>query len=61
MFEANLSEDFWGDEDFTCSHCHIIFTTRKGASVHAETKHKVKSVFIKDRAQVRVEVKTNVK
>ena len=54
MFEATLNEDFWGDEDFTCSECHITFTSRKGASEHAETKHQVKRLLIKDRAQVKV-------
>ena len=56
MFEATLSEDFWGDEDFTCNQCHIIFTSRKGASEHAERKHNVRRLLIKDRAQVRVVV-----
>ena len=56
MFEATLSEDFWGDEDFTCKICHRTFVTRRGASVHAESEHKVRSILIKDRAKVRVEV-----
>ena len=54
MFEATLNEDFWGDEDFTCNQCHITFTSRKGASEHAETKHHVRRLLIKDRAQVKV-------
>ena len=56
MFEATLSDDFWGDEDFTCNQCHVIFTSRKGASEHAERKHNVRRLLIKDRAQVRVVV-----
>ena len=58
MFEATLSDDSWGDEDFTCNQCHVIFTSRKGASEHAETKHNVRRLLIKDRAQVRVEVES---
>ena len=56
MFEATLSEDFWGEEDFTCNECHVIFTSRRAASVHAETKHKVRRLLIKDRARVEVDV-----
>ena len=25
MFEVTLSDNFWGDEDFTCSQCSVIF------------------------------------
>ena len=56
MFEATLSEDFWGEEDFTCNECHVIFTSRRAASVHAETEHKVRRLLINDRAQVEVNV-----
>ena len=58
MFEATLSEDFWGEEDFTCKQCHVIFTSRRAASEHAQTKHKMKRLLIKDRAQVKVEVES---
>ena len=58
MFEATLSEDFWGEEDFTCNLCHITFTSRGGAREHAERKHKVRRFFIKDRAQIKVEVES---
>ena len=58
MFEATLSEDFWGEEDFTCNQCHVIFTSRRAASEHAQTKHKMKRLLIKDRAQVKVEVES---
>ena len=56
MFEATLSEDFWGEEDFTRIECHVIFTSRRAASVHAETKHKVRRLLINDRARVEVDV-----
>ena len=55
MFEATLSEKFWGDEDFTCNKCHITFTSRRGASEHAERAHDVRKLLIKDRSQVKVE------
>ena len=58
MFEATLSDDFWGDEDFTCNQCHVTFASRRGASEHAETKHKVRRLLVKDRAQVKVDVES---
>ena len=54
MFEVTLSDNFWGDEDFTCSQCNVIFTSRRGASEHAEAKHKVRRLCIKDRYRVKV-------
>jgi len=56
MFRATLSDDYWGEEDYTCLICYTIITSRSGASEHAEEKHNTKKLSIQDRAKVTVVV-----